>query len=142
MMCNNFNIFRPVEAVLQVALDTLDTGQSIAMAAKCCHLPNGNIPHFQLCLREGGEGEHNEKAEKCENKSKIQMANEMRRRRHCHGNGASQEKLLFLSLPPVCGCKQKAISTCTIATLHVRCCLLLLCNLSLEEVQQSGIKNL
>lgn len=91
----------------------------------------------------GGEGEHNEKAEKCENKSKIQMANEMRRRRrHCHGNGASQEKLLFLSLPPVCGCKQKAISTCTIATLHVRCCLLLLCNLSLEEVQQSGIKNL
>lgn len=48
MMCNNFNIFRPVEAVLEVVLDTLDTGQSIAMAAKCCHLPNGNIPHFPL----------------------------------------------------------------------------------------------
>lgn len=117
MMCNNFNIFRPVEAVLEVVLDTLDTGQSIAMAAKCCHLPNGNIPHSPLW-----EGEHNEKAEKCENKSKIQMANEMGgRRRHCHGNWASQAELLFLSSPPGYCCKQKAISTCTIATLHVRC---------------------
>lgn len=48
MMCNNFNIFCPVEAELEVVLVTLDTGQSIAMAAKCCHLPNGNIPHFPL----------------------------------------------------------------------------------------------
>lgn len=67
--------------------------------------------------------------EKCENKSKFQMVKGDER--HCHGSRASS--------PPqfeAC-CKQKAISTCTIATLPG-----VVAPPLPEEVHQSGIKNL